>query len=228
MEDYSLPVAAPVEHCWSRIGITGDRTCPELKEAIHCRNCPVYSTAARTLLDRAIPDAYGHEWTTLAASAAETRLIGALPVVVFRVQSEWLALPVRSFKEITPPAVIHSLPHRRDPILRGLVSVRGEILMCVSMDRLLDLAAAPVPSTSPRRAYSRMAVVERDADRWVFSVDEVKGIHRLHPDDSANVPVTVIKSPQVFVKALFGCNGETAAFLDEDALFGEVHRKLLS
>lgn len=228
LDERSLALSAPIENCWSRIGITGDRTCPELEEAIHCRNCPVYSTAARRLLERAAPEAYTQDWCSLAVSATETRLTGAIPVVVFRIQTEWMALPARSFKEITPPSVIHSLPHRRDPILKGLVSIRGEILMCISMSRLLDLETDPVKAPSERVAYPRMAVLEKGADRWVFCVDEVDGIHRLHPNDMTNVPVTVTKAPHPYVQALFAREGETTAFLDEEALFGVVHRKLLS
>ena len=41
--------------CWETIGVHGDSSCEELAQHIHCRNCPVYSTAAQGLLDRPIP-----------------------------------------------------------------------------------------------------------------------------------------------------------------------------
>ena len=42
-----LPVRAWNEDaCWRRIGVAGDRTCPELAQHVHCRNCPVYAGAA--------------------------------------------------------------------------------------------------------------------------------------------------------------------------------------
>src|SRR5262245_23179704 len=37
--------------CWRTIGVRGDHSCPELAEHVHCRNCPVYSAAALTVLD---------------------------------------------------------------------------------------------------------------------------------------------------------------------------------
>lgn len=33
----------------------GDRSCLQLSEVKHCRNCPVYAAAGRALLERPIP-----------------------------------------------------------------------------------------------------------------------------------------------------------------------------
>src|SRR4030095_4038577 len=32
--------------CWSQVGIWGNRSCPELQQHVHCRNCPAYAEAA--------------------------------------------------------------------------------------------------------------------------------------------------------------------------------------
>src|SRR5215472_14146833 len=57
--------------CWNRIGISGDRSCPELEAHIHCRNCPVFASAARAFFDRPAPEGYLAEWTQWLASSAE-------------------------------------------------------------------------------------------------------------------------------------------------------------
>src|SRR5437764_404262 len=54
---------AGVDDCWHRIGVSGDRSCPELNSFIHCRNCPVFAAAARTFFDRPAPEGYLAEWT---------------------------------------------------------------------------------------------------------------------------------------------------------------------
>ena len=51
------------DDCWSHIGVSGDRTCPELSSFIHCRNCPVFATAARTFFDRPAPEGYLAGWS---------------------------------------------------------------------------------------------------------------------------------------------------------------------
>ena len=66
----SLPIAAG--DCWNRIGTAGDRSCPELETHIHCRNCPVFASAARTFFDRPAPQHYLAEWTHWLAGSPET------------------------------------------------------------------------------------------------------------------------------------------------------------
>src|SRR2546422_1979826 len=41
----------------------------------------------------------------------------------------------RSIAEVAERRVIHSLPHRRTGIVLGVVNVRGELLVCVSLGR---------------------------------------------------------------------------------------------
>ena len=50
-----LPLTPPQPECWRTIGITGDKSCPELATYIHCRNCPVLAEAARTFFARRLP-----------------------------------------------------------------------------------------------------------------------------------------------------------------------------
>ena len=62
-----LPLVTPDAECWNRIGIGGDRSCPELETHIHCRNCPVHAQAARAFFDRPAPEGYLADWTELLA-----------------------------------------------------------------------------------------------------------------------------------------------------------------
>ena len=50
LRDAAFPRQPPVPECWRVIGVTGDRSCPELERFIHCRNCPVLAEAARAEL----------------------------------------------------------------------------------------------------------------------------------------------------------------------------------
>ena len=62
-EEGSPGQPAVAEGCWHRIGVSGDRSCPELASFVHCRNCPVFAAAARGFFDRPAPEGYLAEWT---------------------------------------------------------------------------------------------------------------------------------------------------------------------
>src|SRR4051812_32697640 len=58
-----LPVLNAEAPCWHRIGVWGDRSCPELAKVTHCHNCPVFAAAGRRFLDGPSPPDYLDEWT---------------------------------------------------------------------------------------------------------------------------------------------------------------------
>ena len=98
---------ADVDDCWNRIGIRGDQSCPKLPEYVHCRNCPVYASAARRLLDR-LPPQVELEGADAAGDAAATAGEPALrraSLLVFRLHREWLGLPTRRWTR-WPPRVL--------------------------------------------------------------------------------------------------------------------------
>lgn len=226
--------------CWNVIGVEGDRSCEQLKTVTHCRNCPVYSAAGRSLLEREAPLDYVKEWTEVLAktppptSKAETN--GAivpsgaetLSVMIFLLGGEWLALPVRLLQEVTEPCVTHTLPHRSNELFLGLVNIRGEILMSVSLTHLLDLK---VHANSNDRVSSvaakRMIVVASQDNRWVFTVDEVCGIHRFPSDELQNTPVVIAKASEAYTKGVFRWRGHKVNYLDSDLLFYTLNRRIL-
>jgi len=221
------------DDCWNLIGVAGDRTCGQLKTFIHCRNCPVYSNAGRSLLEQELPQGYLDEWTDLLRAASEgttnpVTAAGTVSAGIFRLSGEWLALPARLFKEVTQISVTHTLPHRSNNILIGLVNIRGEIQLCISLKALLGLEAADAgrQNISPV-VYERMVVVEREGSRWVFCVDEIYGIHRILPEQIGNVPATVSKVPETYTKGIISWQGQSVCYLDDDLLFYTLNKKIL-
>jgi chemotaxis-related protein WspD len=113
-------------------------------------------------------------------------------VVIFRVGAEWLALPSSVFLAASEPKPIHSLPHRRNRSVLGLVNVRGELLVCVSLEETLGLETAATPPKGKQPlVHERLLIVSREGGRLVFPVDKVHGIHRYHPREVNAVPATM-------------------------------------
>src|SRR5437763_8151703 len=112
-----------VQNCWSRIGVQGDSSCPELSKFIHCRNCPIYSNAGVQLLNRPLPAEYRRERTEHFSRKKHAAAPARISAVLFRIESEWLGLPTQAFQEVAECRRIHSLPHRGTGLVLGLVNV---------------------------------------------------------------------------------------------------------
>lgn len=222
------PGRAAVDDCWNRIGVRGDGSCPALAEYVHCRNCPVFSAGAAELLDADLPDGYFAERTARVAEAALAEAGDDMrSVVIFRVASEWLALPTSVVVEVANLLPIHSLPHRPNGVVLGVASVRGELLVCVSL--LHVVGAGPLASAKhdpPATAYRRLLVIRREAVRVVCPVDEVHGLHRFQTRELQEVPTTVAKATVRYSTALLPWQGHSVGTLDDQLLFYTLKRSL--
>lgn len=231
MEDILNPksqIANPkLNDCWNQTGVAGDRSCPELDVYVHCRNCPVSSVEGRKLLEREAPDGYLQEWTDLLTQKKEEQAVDAIAMGIFRLGGEWLALSAPLFAEVTEPAPIHSLPHRSNNIILGIASIRGEILLCISLSELLKLDATAPPQKVNPLVYQRMVVVESEGNRWVFPVDEIYGVHHVHLTELRSVPATVSKATGTYTKAIIDWQGKSVSFLDDELLFYSLNRRAL-
>jgi len=224
--------------CWKQIGVQGDGSCPELERYVHCRNCPVYSEAALALLDRPLPEDHLKEWT---AHFAEAVSRPGLPqhiavedskaggngsateetLFLFRVAREWLALPPALFLEVLDMRPIHSLPHRRNGAVLGLVNVRGGLVIGISLATLLTLEPAV---EGKKNSKPRLLVISHGDHRFAFPADEVHGTHRFDPRTLKEVPATVSKA--TYTRKILGWEGKSVACLDPALLIAAFNRSL--
>jgi len=215
--------------CWKKIGSFGDKSCPELKQHIRCLNCEVFHAAAATLLNRQPPEGYLESWTERIAAPRLTKLADTRSVVIFRIGGEWLALPTSVFMEVVELRPIHTLPHRKDALVRGLVMVRGELLICISLPHLLGVeeTAAHAAHRQPGQSvYERMLVLSHHGERVVFSVHEVHVGVRYHPDNLKPVPATVAQYAVRYTSGLLDWENRHVGVLDEDLVFHVLNRLL--
>ena len=216
--------------CWNRIGVAGDRSCPELVEHVHCRNCPVYSAAAVDLLDRDRPAEYIAESTAHFATEQADEDSAWRSALMFRVGAEWLALATRTIEEVATERPIHSLPQRRGGAVLGVTNVRGELLVCVSLGTLLGIDPVAAPAGGTRQAREivrpRLLVLGRGSRRIASPVDEVHGTHRLAERDRRAVPATVARATATFTASVIEWRGGTAGVLDDDLVMRAMERSI--
>ena len=218
-------VVAPMEHCWRHVGVTGDRSCAELATFIHCRNCPVLTAAASRFFDRPAPAGYLESWQEILEQPEATLDADTRSVLIFRLGTEWLALPTAVLVEVTPQRQLHRLPHRSGPLLAGIVNIRGQLQLCVRLEGLLGLDA---PVTEPPAAVpaARLLVIERASARWAFRVDDVAGVHRVPGRSLRNVPATVSGAAMRATVALFAWQDKTVGLLDEARLLDGLQTRI--
>lgn len=205
----------PIDDCWNRIGVHGNKQCPLLEQHIHCRNCEVHAAAATRLLDR-----YALQQDQEPAAAAPLTECNGRSMLVFRLGEEWLALATACLAEIAPLQAVHSLPHQRSRVLRGVANVRGALVPCLSLADLLGVQAA---ATEPRggRAMPRMLILAAEGGPVVLAVEEVDGIHRLDPLLQGSG-----QDATHFTAAVLQWRGRSVRVLDDQQLLSAVQRSL--
>jgi chemotaxis-related protein WspD len=216
--------------CWNHIGVSGDRSCPELPAFIHCRNCPVFAAAARTFFDRRAPEGYLAGWSRwLAGSGRQSAGDEAggdedeaqsqeekLSVLIFRLGPEWLAFRTLTVAEVTTIRPVHRVPHRTNEVFRGLVNLQGQVQLCVSLHGLLSVTALSTPAR---------LVVLRDRDRaesWAFAADEVLGVQHVPRSRWRSVPSTLVNPTVGFSQAVLSWKERSIGLLDEQRVFGAL------
>lgn len=225
--------------CWNRNGVWGAEVprCEKLDEIFHCRNCDVFSLASRQMLDRKLPGGYLENWASVYSLMKTSANKETRSVLVFRLGDEWLALHTQLINEVAEMAPIHRIPHQNSYLIRGLVNIRGELKICISIGSILCLErSTKYASKVQRNVYERMIVVSHEEHDFVFPVSEVVGIHRYHPQDVENIPTTVSKSKATYTSGIIVINDSEAdndngnkkkvAFLDHQLLFYFLERSM--
>ncbi len=190
---------------------------------------PQQLISANKLLDRKPDPAYIAEWTELLQrEMAAEREGDEQSVVVFRLDGEWLALKTALFAEIAHVRPIHRIPHRSGPLLLGMINLRGQLRLCVSLHHLLQLEeGVKEQKEGGHRQYARMVAIRKGDEQWIFPVDEVYGNFRTRVAKLENVPVTVAKSTANYLRGVMAWEGKSVGLLDEELLFQSLRRSLL-
>lgn len=185
---------------------------------------PDGDAVARLLARPAAPD-YLDAWVrTLGHALFDRAQRGDLPALLLRLGSERYLLPTECAREVHPPRRVHRLPGRTNEVLRGLVCLRGELLLCADLHALLGVERATRSGGNEKRA--RMVVVERGPARWAVEVDEVLDVRRYERSDLVPSPVNVARAAAHLTDASLPTREGRAAHVDVERLFAALARSL--
>jgi chemotaxis-related protein WspD len=229
------PIASTVKPgdpaCWRAIGVRGDRSCSELVEHIHCRNCPRFAEAAQSLLDREqteflVGDA---AYDTQAIAHAQDRqqrrslLVFALGTELFALDQKWVA-------EISHVQTATRIAHRTTGLLEGVVNVRGDLYLRLALDRLLHVqgaAASLAAGTSGGKVSSRNSprlIIVRDrnapetplslatnGNAWTFAATHVLGLEEVNASRFEAPPAAMPKPLDTLIEAFVARSSDASA-----------------
>ena len=213
------------EGCWHRIGVSGDRSCPELAMFVHCRNCPAFTASARTFFDRQAPEGTWRSGRTCWPTAvprrpSASRVVGKMtrttPFAARRGEPPDLppggrvaGVRTRAVAEVTTPRPVHRIPHRTGRVLAGLVYLQGQAQLCVSLHGLLGIDPH---GPTPRLVVLRDPPTRRDLG--LQRPTRSRGVQRV-PRSHAACPVpSTLANPTVgFSRAVSpGMGGASASW----------------
>lgn len=219
-----------IDDCWNQIGVWGDKgsRCPKLNDVVHCRNCETYSSAGRAVLERSLPDEYENKWAKIYSEDKKEKVSGTESVTIFRLGDEWLALPTNVIEEVTDINPVHSIPHHKSLVLRGLMNLRGQMSICVSLGQLLGIGKAESHKNYDvrNREYERMIALNNNGSNFVFLVTEVKSTYRYLPSELKDPPSTLSHSKGTFTKGMITWKEHEVSCLDAELLFYSLEKKL--
>ncbi len=185
-------------------------------------DAPAAGDATERLLAREPEAAYLESWTrSLARPLFDPHVRGDLPGLLALLGTERYLLPAAIVREVHPTRPVHRIPGRTNAVLRGLVCLRGELVLAADLHAALG--AGPRPAAS--RA-ARMLVLERLEQRFAVEVDAVLDVRRYERSALAPAPVTVARAAAHVAEATLATRQGRAALLDPERLFAALARSL--
>lgn len=220
-----------IDDCWNKIGVwasSKQRSCPRLEEVIHCANCEIFSQAGKTLLEGEAPAGYLEEWAKLLAASKPKKNYDASSIILFRLGDEWLGVETGLLDEVVSIRPVHSIPHRKGSILKGLTNIRGELQLCVSLGRLMNITRGEITGTNVVKGiYERMVVMSFNGVKFVFPVSEMRGVYRFSEQSLLGAPATAMNCSVHYLRGMLDIEGRHVGIVDHQLLFSALERAIL-
>ena len=219
-----------IDDCWNHIGVWGSESsrCEKLKEVMHCRNCDKFSSSGQQVLEQPLSEEYLKDWAETYSHKKEKHLAGTSSSLVFRLGDEFYSFPSNTIVEVTEIRTIHSIPHSKSKSLQGLVNIRGELKICISIRNLLGVNKDKKQSAEANKniSYERMIVVKDDEQQFVFPVSEVIGSFRYNDEKIKAPPATVSNTKDSFTIAVLNVDQKHIACLDLSLISKSIKRNI--
>ena len=214
-----LKKGGSVDDCWNTRGVWSnvDDKCERLVEHVHCRNCPVFSSEGKRVLDRLAPVGYLKDWRKTLAIKKKDQAVDTQSVLVFRVSDEWFALSAGCLHEIAEKRAIHRIPRNINTDIAGVVNIGGEVRVCYSLKSILGISdPRDVDDKNKSIATGRFIVALLGNQYYVFFADQISELSLYNDAEVLPVPATIKYKGKNFIAGVIRHNKNNVAVLDAD------------
>lgn len=205
--------------CWEHIGVWGNKTCKELEVHIHCKNCPVFSKAGRQLFSR--ERSGGQIIEVFNQKKENEKNEKNLSVFLFRVGKQWYALPAERMIEIASDSKIHTLPMMQNPVVKGIVNIRGQIKVLFDLHKIIK---EHFQATS-KHNIPRIILTGSGKDEYAFRVDEAWGVWKV-AESALQKPPKIYQSESSLVNYVLTWQEKDVALLNYELLSATITKLL--
>ena len=216
--------SAQQNDCWNSIGVWSVQSerCSRLQQVIHCQNCDVYKQAGRSRLSQQADSDYLQEWSDNLAQKPAEEDLDEQSAIVFRLGDEIYALSTGVLNDVAHPRQPHRIPHRSNHVLSGLVNIRGELVLCISLTGLLGLRRQQETEIET----GRMIVAQFDELTIAFLVDQVDGIRRYASHAVQEPPATLARQNGNYIQGLLDSPDGQIGLLNHQLIQTTMNRLL--
>ena len=212
-------MAQMLNYCWRKIGVyAGDHSCTRLREVVHCRNCDVFSAAARSVMLREI-DQVDEVFAPVTEVANIVR-----SALLLRIGGVRIGLAVARVIEIAADAPLRRVPHRTGRAVAGLTNVRGQLHLTLVPEYLfgLEMSATAAQTEPEKHARPRIVLLTATVGAPVaLRADNVIGVHGFTRAALGPVPESLPAPLAECANAVAVFEGKHFLLLDE-VKFAEV------
>lgn len=214
--------SADRKDCWNSIGVWSQisERCTRLQDVIHCQNCDIYQQAGRSRLNQQADADYLQEWSDNLAQKPGDDYRNEHSAIVFNLGQETYALSTSVLSDVTHPRQAHRIPHRSNNVLTGLVNIRGELVLCISLAGLLGLRNQQAADTG------RMIVAQLGELTVAFKVDRVDGISHYAKDTLQEPPATLSNHDGNYIHGLLDSQDGQVGLLNHKHIQNRINRML--
>jgi purine-binding chemotaxis protein CheW len=137
-----------------------------------------------------------------------------IPYATFFVNDVLLGIQVRRVREVNRQLDWTSVPHA-PPFVRGVMSLRGEVLTVVDLSLLLGMEA------TDGKSDGRNVIIQIDDELVGLMVDRVADIHDISPESIEPAPGNFKALDAKIIRGVYQTETEIVVMLNADELLSE-------